>query len=255
MIKETVVKEPKLYFNGGYVRDKFLGVECKDIDFTFVLDNINQTVESGFLEMESWMLVNGFSIFLSTPDMFTIRGKFPIGHPNEGLVADFVLARKEIGYVEGTRRPILELGTIEDDLIRRDFTVNAMAIDEDGKLIDLFDGISDLGKQILRTPINPIITMLDDPLRVLRCLRFAITKDFTIANEITDAWEVNSEEILTKLELTVSSQRIREELHKMFKFDSQKTINILIHTDRNYLPGLMDIIFKTGLWLKPSFEK
>ena len=123
---------PKLFKVGGCVRDSFLGIDSKDIDFTFVLDNLEQTVEQGFSDMETWMTERGFQIFLSTPDMFTIRAKFPKGDPNEGLVADFVMARKEIGYKPGTRQPILVLGTLEDDLIRRDFTLNAMAVSEDG---------------------------------------------------------------------------------------------------------------------------
>jgi tRNA nucleotidyltransferase/poly(A) polymerase len=106
---------PKIYSVGGCVRDKILGVHTKDIDFTFVLDNLEQTVEQGFMDMETWMTERKFKIFLSTPEMFTIRAKFPKGDPNEGLVADFVLARKEVGYKEGTRQPILELGTLEDN--------------------------------------------------------------------------------------------------------------------------------------------
>ena len=176
---------PKLFKVGGCVRDSFLGLDSKDIDFTFVLDNLDQTVDEGFLQMEQWMKDNNFEIFLSTPDMFTIRGKFPKGNINAGLVADFVMARKEIGYMEGTRRPILALGTLEDDLIRREFTLNAMAIDEDGTLIDLFNGQEDLKKGLLRTPIDSKITMMDDPLRILRALRFTITKDFTMSEEIS----------------------------------------------------------------------
>ena len=78
---------PQLFKVGGCVRDSFLGIDSKDIDFTFVLDNLDQTVEHGFADMEKWMLDNGFTIFLSTPEMFTIRGKFPKGDPNEGLIA------------------------------------------------------------------------------------------------------------------------------------------------------------------------
>ena len=128
---------------GGCIRDKFLGIESKDIDFTFVCEE-SQTVEQGWSEMRSWMLERGFEIFLETQDCFTIRAKFPKDHQFSGLVADFVMARKEVGYVEGTRRPILELGTLEDDLLRRDFTLNALAEDIDGNIIDLFGGIEDL---------------------------------------------------------------------------------------------------------------
>jgi tRNA nucleotidyltransferase/poly(A) polymerase len=135
---------PKIFKVGGCVRDGLLGVKTKDIDFTFVLDDLNKTVEEGFKEMEQWMIDEGFTIFLSVPEMFTIRAKFPTDHKFAKLDADFVMARKEVGYVEGTRRPILELGTLEDDLLRRDFTLNAMAEDIDGNLIDIFGGIDDL---------------------------------------------------------------------------------------------------------------
>jgi len=175
---------PQIFKVGGCVRDALMGLESKDIDFTFVLDNLDRTVEEGFQIMSDWLTHKEFTIFLSTPDCFTIRAKFPKGHENEGLVADFVLARKEVGYVEGTRRPILELGTLEDDLLRRDFTLNAIAEDEHGNLIDPFGGQADLAKRILRTPLPAEQTMMDDPLRIMRALRFKITKGFSISDEI-----------------------------------------------------------------------
>jgi tRNA nucleotidyltransferase/poly(A) polymerase len=244
---------PKLYRVGGCVRDQFLGINSKDIDFTFVLDNLEQTVEQGFMDMEMWMTERGFQIFLSTPEMFTIRAKFPKGDPNEGLVADFVMARKEVGYVEGTRRPILVLGTLEDDLIRRDFTLNAMAIDEDGNLIDLFGGKEDLERKILTTPLDPKVTMMDDPLRILRALRFSITKGFSINAFIWEAMQ--QPEILEKLKVTVSAERIREEVFKMMKHDTPKTMRLLMDVDTHHIPGFLELIFGRGLWLKPTFEQ
>jgi tRNA nucleotidyltransferase/poly(A) polymerase len=239
---------PKLYKVGGAVRDKILGVKTKDIDFTFVLDNLDKTVEEGFQEMKSWMENEGFTIFLSVPEMFTIRAKFPKGHKFEGLDADFVMARKEIGYEEGTRRPILELGTLEDDLVRRDFTVNAMAEDEDGNIIDLFNGMDHLKFKILITPLDTNITMSDDPLRLIRALRFSITKDFRISNDIWN--ELNNFDYDEKMGV-VSIERIREELLKCFKHDTLKTLNKL-----NEFKYLRDYVFKNNLlWLKPTFEK
>ena len=93
----------EIFFVGGCVRDEILGIDSKDIDFTFVLDNLSKTVEEGFQEMTQWMKDRGYEIFLSTPEMFTIRAKFPKDHKFNGLVADFVMARKEVGYQEGTR--------------------------------------------------------------------------------------------------------------------------------------------------------
>jgi tRNA nucleotidyltransferase/poly(A) polymerase len=243
---------PQIYEVGGCIRDKILGVHSKDIDFTFVLDNLNRTVEDGFEIMTSWLEHKGFKIFLSTPDCFTIRAKFPKDHQHAGLVADFVMARKEIGYIPGTRKPILELGTLEDDLLRRDFTLNAMAEDEDGNLIDLFGGLKDLKDGMLRTPLDPMITMMDDPLRILRALRFSITKGFTIDLDIWSA--MLQPEILEKLKLTVSSERIRDEVFKMMKHDTPKTLRLLTQVDIEFMPGFIDLIFTKGLWLKPTTE-
>jgi len=242
----------KIFKVGGCIRDKFLGIDSKDIDFTFVCEE-SQTVDQGWSEMRSWMLERGFEIFLETPDCFTIRAKFPKDHQFSGLVADFVMARKEVGYMEGTRRPILELGTLEDDLLRRDFTLNALAEDEDGNIIDLFGGIEDLKMGILRTPMDARITLMDDPLRILRALRFTITKDFSMSDDI---WEAMKQEgILKKLEQTVSGQRIREEIDKMMRFNTTRSFRLLMDVDTFTIPGFLELIFKDGMWLKPTFEK
>jgi tRNA nucleotidyltransferase/poly(A) polymerase len=242
---------PQIFKVGGCVRDKLLGVESKDIDFTFVLDDLDQTVEEGFQSMTSWLENEAFSIFLSTPDCFTIRAKFPKGHKNEGLVADFVMARKEIGYIDGTRQPILVLGTLEDDLIRRDFTLNAMAEDDEGNIIDLFGGREDLERKILRTPLSADQAMMDDPLRFLRALRFAVTKGFLINYDIVSA--MTQPEILEKLEKVVSAERIREEVFKMMKHDTVASLDLFREVE-NTLPGFTKLVFSRGIWLKPTFE-
>jgi len=243
---------PKIFKVGGCVRDGLLGVKTKDIDFTFVLDDLNKTVEEGFKEMEQWMIDQGFTIFLSVPEMFTIRAKFPIDHKFAKLDADFVMARKEVGYVKGTRRPILELGTLEDDLVRRDFTVNAMAEDEDGNIIDLFDGMWALENRMLLTPLDPAQTFLDDPLRMLRALRFSITKDFTISPKVWSAIFLPT--LINKLEEVVSGERIREEVIKMMQADTVKTLRLFNEIDK-IEPRFMEVIFGKGMWLKPTFEK
>lgn len=243
---------PQLFKVGGCVRDEILGIDSKDIDFTFVVDDLRLSVEDGFASMHKWMSDRGFQIFLSTPECFTIRAKFPKNDPNEGLVADFVMARKEIGYMEGTRRPVLALGTLEDDLVRRDFTLNALAVSEDGDLIDLFDGQKDLANRLLRTPLPAKQTMMDDPLRIMRALRFKITKGFSISDEIWLA--MMQPEILDKLRTTVSAERIREELFKMMKADTVATLRLLNLVDSKSIPGFMDLVFDRGLWLKPTFE-
>ncbi len=247
------IKMAKIFKVGGCIRDKFLGVDSKDIDFTFVLEDTKGfTVEDGFQIMTNWMTDQGFEIFLSTPDCFTIRAKFPKDHQFAGLVADFVMARKEIGYTKGTRRPILELGTLEDDLLRRDFTLNALAEDIDGNIIDLFGGIEDLKVGILRTPMDAKVTLMDDPLRILRALRFTVTKDFIMSDDIWEA--MKQPNILKKLEQTVSGQRIREEIFKMMAHDTPRSLRLLVDIDQ-VIPGFLNLVFKDDMWLKPTFEK
>jgi len=243
---------PKLFKVGGCVRDKLLGIDSKDIDFTFVLDDCSKSVEEGFFEMKSWMESEGFEIFLSTPDMFTIRAKFPKGSKFEGTTADFVMARKEVGYVEGTRRPILELGTLEDDLIRRDFTVNAMAEDVDGNIIDPFDGKFALKDKVLITPLDPKVTFMDDPLRMLRALRFSVTKGFRIDPKVWIA--MFQPNLIEKLELVVSVERIREEVDKMMRADTIKTLRLFSEID-SIEPKFMEAVFGKNLWLSPTMKK
>lgn len=126
------------------------------------------------------LIAEKFEIFLVTPDCYTIRARFPEGYKYQG-VADFVMARKEVGYIPGTRTPIVEPGNLYDDLLRRDFTINAMAKDPDtGEIIDYFYGKHDITNALIRTPLDPVTTFDDDPLRILRAIRFAVTKRFTI---------------------------------------------------------------------------
>jgi tRNA nucleotidyltransferase/poly(A) polymerase len=233
----------KIFEVGGCVRDFVLGVDSKDIDFTVVLDDTNQTVDEGWDQMVSFLKEEGFQIFLET------RAKFPIGHVHEGLVADFVMARKEVGYVLGTRKPILELGTLYDDLIRRDFTLNALARDMDGNIIDHFSGLEHLKKGLLVTPLNPMKTMMDDPLRILRALRFSVTRGFEVSTDIMEA--MKQPDILDKLKTTVSQERIREEVTKMMKYDTLLTMKLLVDIDREFL----EVVFRDNMWLKPTTEK
>lgn len=246
----------KIYLVGGAVRDRLLGIESKDLDYVVVLDQDkivgHMTPLMGYVTMKEWMKRQGFEIFLETPEMFTIRAKFPKGHKHAGTVADFVLARKEIGYEPGTRRPILELGTLYDDLERRDFTINAMAEDEDGNLIDPFDGSTALKMKKLITPLTPKMTFLDDPLRVLRALRFSITKEMEIPFQMKEAMSFRS--VFIKLRDVVSQERIREELEKMFRHDTEASMRLLIDMDKA-VPGLLNLCFGEDMWLKPTTKK
>jgi len=238
----------KLFEVGGCVRDGLLDVHTKDIDFTVVLDDTKQTVDQGWDTMLTFLKDQGFKVFLKTKDCFTVRAMFPKGHQHEGLVADFVLARKEVGVIEGTRKPILELGTLEDDIFRRDFTVNALAIGEDGLIIDMCKGQQDLRDRVLRTPLEPMTTLMDDPLRLLRALRFSITKGLVMCDELSEACLQPG--LLVKLKEVVSQERMREEVQKMMQHDTIKSLELL-----SSIPGLLEVVFSDGLWLMPTSKK
>jgi tRNA nucleotidyltransferase/poly(A) polymerase len=248
-------KDFTFYEVGGRVRDEILGLESKDIDYVAVpTEELLKDISSAhtmFGILESYLRSEGFDIFLVTSDCFTIRAKFPAGHKHQG-VADFVMARKEVGYIPGTRTPMVVPGTLFDDLQRRDFTLNALAKDEDGNIIDFFEGLADLEAGILVTPLDPSQTMVDDPLRILRSWRFSITKGFKINESILESFK--NPIILSRLEESVSNERIREELYKMFKHDTIESIKLLCEMEK-YIPGLLSIIFKNGLHLEPSFKK
>lgn len=240
-----------LYEVGGHVRDSLLGIESKDIDFVAVpnetLLNLHSDAQKMFECLIDYLKQEKYDLFLIKDDCYTIRAMFPKGHQYTG-VADFVMARKEVGYIKGTRQPIIEPGTLYDDLSRRESTLNALAKDKDGTIIDFFNGIQDLKDKILRTPLDPIVTFDDDPLRLLRAIRFKITKGFDFVSEIHTILETYDYE--TKMGV-VSGERIYDELMKCFKFDVLSTLKVL-----EEYPRLRDYIFtKTKLWLKPTFEK
>jgi tRNA nucleotidyltransferase/poly(A) polymerase len=239
------MKTYKEYLVGGAVRDEILGISNKDLDYVFVFDNLNddQTAAECFDDMTKVIQERG-EIFLSTPSCYTIRYK----DRETKEVKDVVMARKEIGYIPGTRTPIVKPGTLYDDFERRDFTLNALAKDEDGTIIDYFNGLNDLSDKILRTPLPTETTFNDDPLRILRCLRFSITKGFTIPGTMAITMMVyNYDEKMS----VVSTERIREELFKCFKHDTLETLRVL-----DEFPLLKNYIFKdSGLWLKPTMEQ
>jgi tRNA nucleotidyltransferase/poly(A) polymerase len=244
-----------MYEVGGCVRDEILGLKSKDIDYVAVPnDELLKDISSAhtmFGILEGYLKEEGFEIFLVTPDCFTIRAKFPKEHKYQG-VADFVMSRKEIGYVKGTRTPIVVPGTLYDDLERRDFTLNALAKDDDGSIIDYFDGLWALENRLLITPLDAHVTMLDDPLRLLRAFRFSITKGFTISPRVWETCLMDS--VVDKLEKVVSQERIREEVLKMMKHDTLKSLE-LFEQVRNLNPRILKIMFGNGMWLKPTMEQ
>ena len=188
------------YVVGGYVRDIFLQRPSNDIDVV--------VVGSGIEVASALKQRLGKKAHLSVFRNFgTAQVKF------KNTEVEFVGARKE-SYNHDSRKPIVEDGTLEDDQNRRDFTINAMAIclnaNRFGELVDPFYGIEDLEDGIIRTPLDPDITFSDDPLRMLRCIRFATQLRFLIDDETFDALERNAERIKI-----ISGERIKDELNKI----------------------------------------
>lgn len=238
----------ELYEVGGRIRDEFLGLQSKDIDYTVVINDIEKYEEPYFAFVDH-VEKEGYDIFEKKQSCYTIRSRFPENHKFAGLTADFVIARKELGYDPESRVPITTYGNLEDDLIRRDFTVNALAKDIDGKIIDMFDGLKDLKDGVLRTPTDTAISFSQDPLRILRALRFAVTKDFYFSNDILDTIRVFNPDRMR----IVSIERIRNELRKMFKHDTRRSLEYLrLLEDLN--SGLYNTLFKDRLWFEPTLK-
>ena len=193
------------YVVGGYVRDLFLQRPSKDIDVVVVGSGIEMATQL--------KQVLGKKAHLS---VFRNFGTAQVKYHN--MEVEFVGARKE-SYNRNSRKPIVEDGTLEDDQNRRDFTINAMAIclnaDRFGELVDPFYGIEDIEDGIICTPLDPDITFSDDPLRMMRCVRFATQLRFTIEDETFDALIRNAERIKI-----VSGERIKDELNKIIMADT-----------------------------------
>ncbi len=234
---------PKIFEVGGKVRDELLGVKSKDADFAFVLtpaEAAGQSIDQAFWFMEEWMREMGFSIFLSKPDCLTVRARFF----NSSQTADFVLAKREIQ--SQSAQLIMLPGELEDDLKRRDFTVNAIAKDRSGALIDLFEGQKDLSDKVLRTPIDSRLTLAADPLRALRAVRFSVKLGFHFDPELEDALH---DPVLPELMERVSTDRIREELAKSMKLDTWQTLRMLQRLPDALVRSWLD---RPGMWLMPT---
>lgn len=201
----------KLYKVGGFVRDQILGIPSKDIDYA---------VEANSYEiMKQYILDKGGKIYLESPGYLTIRAKLN----NED--ADFVLCRKDGSYHNGRHPDSVEIGDIYDDLVRRDFTMNAIAIKEDGNYLDPYNGIQDIKDQVIRC-VGSIDRLKEDGLRLIRALRFSITKGFKLDNEIREFIQAETSIALSVM-TNVSSERIMEELNKMFTKDTRLTLQII----------------------------
>ena len=200
-VASQIVTEKNLqaYVIGGFVRDLILERPSKDIDIVVVGNGLDLAKECARI-----LRVNKVSVF---ENFGTAQFKY------KDLDVEFVGARKE-SYRQDSRKPIVENGTLEDDQNRRDFTINALALslhaDNFGDIIDPFNGLNDLEKGIIRTPLDPDITYSDDPLRMMRAIRFASQLGFKIESESLNSILKNSERLSI-----ISIERTMDELNKI----------------------------------------
>lgn len=209
---------------GGAVRDELLGVKSKDLDYTVVLSGNEagwRVTTDPFKVMVKELELSRYKIFLETPEYFTVRAQTP----DRRETADFVLARKESDYTDGRRPDRIEMGTLFDDLSRRDFTFNAIAKDADGSFIDPFNGRVDIEAGIIRAVGDPLERLTEDALRAARALRFSVTKGFVIDPDLMLAMRHKS--VLDSIRNNISDERIREELSKMFRYDTVGSLGAL----------------------------
>jgi tRNA nucleotidyltransferase/poly(A) polymerase len=211
------------YLIGGFVRDTIIGRPTKDMDIVCLGDGIElaHAVAKKFNPIPTVSFFKNFG---------TAQIKVA------DLEIEFVGARKE-SYSYDSRKPVVETGTLEDDQDRRDFTINALAIslnkENYGELLDPFNGITDIENKILQTPLDPSITFSDDPLRMMRAIRFAAQLNYTIEAKTFEAIIQNVERIKI-----VSGERIADELNKILMCKKPS-----IGFDLLYKAGLLKIIF------------
>ena len=204
------------YIVGGYVRDLILERPSKDIDIVVIGSGMDLAEAAGA------------KLRVKKVNLFKSFGTAQFNYKD--IDVEFVGARKE-SYRSDSRKPIVENGTLEEDQLRRDFTINALAISLNaanfGELIDPFDGLGDIEKGILKTPLDPDITFSDDPLRMLRAARFASQLDFKIVGSNLEAMKRNAH----RLEI-VSKERIMDEFNKiMLSKVPSRGLNLLFITE------------------------
>ncbi len=222
------------YLIGGFVRDKILGRETKDADIVCIGDGIAlaKATAQQFRPVPSVQYFKNFG----TAHIRILLQRKAAQHEPEWFDLEFVGARKE-SYRAESRKPEVEVGSFKDDQERRDFTINALAISlnksDYGQLIDPFNGVEDLKNQLIRTPLDPHITFSDDPLRMMRAIRFATQLGFQIMPEVFEAIRKQADRIRI-----ISKERITDELNKIILAERPS-----IGFDLLYRSGLLKKIF------------
>ena len=217
------------YIIGGYVRDKIMGRNTGDIDIVVIGDAVAVAIEVSK------------ALSVRKPQIFKRFGTAMIKYKQ--LDIEFVGARKE-SYSSDSRKPFVQSGSLEDDQLRRDFTINAMAQKisgaDFGVFLDPFDGISDINNKVIKTPTNPDKTFSDDPLRMMRAIRFATQLNFTLDPDTLGGIQRNRERIKI-----VSAERITTELNKIIAAPKPSIgFKLLLYS------GLIELIFPEFYQLK-----
>lgn len=231
----------RLFEVGGCVRDGLLGLPSKDVDFAVEAES--------FQVMCAELLAQGFRFHQVREEFATVRAGVPEGHPLRARTkdADFVLCRVDGPSTDGRRPDHVKAGSLAQDLARRDFTVNAVARAEDGTLVDPHDGQADLEARTLRFVGNAEDRVREDGLRVLRGLRFMVTKGLT---PTTETWDVLNSQLAADMLGCVATERVRDELERMFAFDTLATLALLAELEDRVRTAL----FPEGLRLSATMK-
>ena len=239
---------------GGCVRDELIDPNTivKDVDFTVVANGDNGS--DPFLNLVAHLESKGFKIWLLLPDFLTIRAQVPEGHVLRSRTrdADFVLARKDVDCSGGRNTTVVAAGTLEDDLSRRDFTMNAIARNVTGELVDPFEGQADIASKTIRFVGDPMVRIQEDAIRILRAFRFKLKLGFDIeAASLEALLSVEGAELLS----LVSVERRREELDKMLLCDTLATVEFIAQLPTHTKEALFADSLKLTATMKKEKKK
>ena len=241
--------DTRMYLVGGSVRDRLLGKACNDFDFAVEAESYDA--------MMLYLKKRGMEVYKELPEFVTVRGRIPLAGcswppaqdyeaPVLIVPADFTLCREEAMYTDMRHPSVVTPTSLEVDLSRRDFTMNAIAQDGEGNYIDPFNGRHDIDCRIIRCVGDPYTRFSEDPLRMLRALRFSVVLDFRIEHDTSKAIRLCSD-LLRSLPV----ERVQTELMKMCKHDWFRTMRIL----DSYPMISNGILAYDRLWFKPTTEE
>lgn len=207
------------YEVGGSVRDGLMGLANSDVDYTVIAPSWQAMLDD--------LTSQGFRLWQVKPEYYTVRAGVPDGHPLQARTkdADFVWARKDGTYTDGRRPDAVEPGTLYDDLERRDFTMNALAVpDSDGHIVDYFGGMKDIEDRIIRFIGDADEKIAQDALRAVRALRLSVTKGMTLD---WIAWNAVTSVAAAYMLENISKERISDEWNKMLAHSTLDTLGLV----------------------------